>query len=277
MIVLSRRQQQRKRRQKQFDPLKVSGYDNRPRRHGLMWRLLHNQWIVFGGIAIIALGTILGTVLSSVTGGSSGSSSVLDFETVTPGPSVTAAPDASATGTPASSATPAPQRRFTAAPTPMTSPDKHYFATIRTDKGSIRIQLFPKEAPEAVNNFVFLAQQGYYDGLTFHRVIPGFVAQAGDAGPGSPGYAIPPDNSSLKHDPGAVAFARSNATGQLTAQFYISLQPQSGQDGKDTVFGKVVSGMDVLDRLTPRNPDRTPNSAPGDKILDVKIEEQAVS
>jgi peptidylprolyl isomerase len=244
-----------------------------------MWRLLHNQWIVFGGLGVIAFATVFGTCISSRTGGSTQQASkVRTFETATPQPSETPTPDANAssTATPAATATPV-QRRYSAAPPVAISTDKQYFATIKTEKGEIQVQLFAQDAPQAVNNFVFLARNNYYDGLTFHRVIDNLVAQAGDAGSGAPGYTIPQDGSGLKHDQYSVALARSNATGQLTAQFYISLQPQPRQDGKDTVFGKVVDGQKVLDQLTRRNPDQNPNAPPGDKILSITIDERPAS
>lgn len=238
--------------------------------------MLHNQWIVIGGLAAIALSTVCGTYLSVTGGGATQpASDVRTFDTATPQPSPTPTPDPNASPTPTPAPTPTPvQRRFAAAPPMQIDPAKQYVATIATEKGTIRLQLSPQEAPQAVNSFVFLAKNGYYDGLTFNRVIPGFVVQGGDAGPGSPGYSIPVESNSLKHEIGTVALARSNTTGQLTAQFYISLQAQPSQDGKDTVFGKVVSGMDVLDRLTPRNPEREPNAPPGDTITAITIDEQ---
>ena len=168
-------------------------------------------------------------------------------------------------------------RRYSEAPPLQIDQEKQYFATIRTEKGDIRIQLFPKEAPQAVNAFVFLARNRYYEGLTFHRVIDGFVAQAGDAGSGAPGFAVPADQNSRKHDQYTVALGRDNATGQLTAQFYIALAPMPAQDGKDTVFGRVIQGQQVLDQLTRRDPQRQPNAPSGDKILSVTIDEQPPS
>jgi cyclophilin family peptidyl-prolyl cis-trans isomerase len=158
----------------------------------------------------------------------------------------------------------------------MIDPDKQYFATIHTDKGDIRLQLFPKDAPQTVNNFVFLARNDFFDGLTFHRVIPGFVAQGGDPtgqGAGGPGYNLPDEKNNLKHDAGAIAMAKAGNT-TSGSQFYITLAPQPGLDSGFTVFGKVVSGMDVLQALTPRDPQRNPRAAPGDKIQSITIEER---
>jgi peptidylprolyl isomerase len=152
--------------------------------------------------------------------------------------------------------------------------EKQYFATIKTEEGDIRVQLFPKEALQAVNTFVTLARNNYYDGLTFHRVIDGLVAQAGDAGSGAPGFTVPVEPNSLKHDRLALALARNNATGQLSAEFYIALAPLPSQEGRDTVFGRVVDGQQVLEQLQRRNPERQPNAPPGDKIISITIDER---
>jgi peptidylprolyl isomerase len=241
----------------------------------LLWRLFHNRWIVFGGMGVIAFFTVFGTCLGVQRGRTVGTSD--DFFVATATPPASATP--SATGTPEPGATPTPtatpvQRRYAAAPPMQIDLEKQYFATIATEKGTIRVQLFPKEAPDAVNSFVFLARNKYYDGLTFQRVGP-YFAQGGDAGSQAPGYTLPVQVTSLKHEPGAFVLARSNSgDGGLTAQFYIVRQPLPNQEGRDTVIGKVVEGMEVVDRLSPRDPDRTPN-APADRIISVTIDERS--
>ncbi|MBI2760736.1 MAG: peptidylprolyl isomerase [Chloroflexi bacterium] len=242
-----------------------------------MTRLLHNRWIVFGGIGVIAFFTVFGTCFSSSIGPQSGKNP-LAFETATPQPSPTPTPDPNATATPAASVTPTATpivRRFASPPAPQLDPAKRYQATITTDKGKITIQLASDVAPQAVNSFVFLANNDYYDGLAFQRVT-NFFAQGGDAGSGSPGYAIPVEQSGLTHEAGAVALARSNVDNTLTGQFYIVRQRLANQDGKDTVIGMVVEGMDVVNQLTPTNPDQ-PNAPQGDRIISVTIEEQPAS
>lgn len=244
-----------------------------------MWRLLHNQWIVIGGMAIIAFATLFGTCLSTRSSNTTTSASRARIdETATPQPTATATadPNASPTATPAPTAT-AVVRRYPAPPDIQVDAEKQYFATIKTDKGDIRVQLFPKEALQAVNTFVALARANYYDGLTFSRVIDGLAAQAGDAGSGAPGFAVPLEPNTLKHDRLALALARNNATGQLGAEFYITLAPLPSQDGKDTVFGRVVEGQQVLDQLMRRNPEKQPNAPPGDKILNITIDERPAS
>jgi len=155
--------------------------------------------------------------------------------------------------------------------------NKRYTATIVTDKGEIELELFAAQTPKTVNNFCFLARQGYYDGVTFHRVIPGFMAQAGDptgSGSGGPGYTFADEIvPELKHDgPGVLSMANSgpNTNG---SQFFITYAAQPHLDGKHTVFGKVISGMDVLEQLTPRNPQTDPNAPPGDAIRTIRIAE----
>ena len=141
-------------------------------------------------------------------------------------------------------------------------------AVITMDKGGeIKIDFFPEEAPKTVENFVTLAKKGFYDGLTFHRVIAGFMAQGGDpagTGTGGPGYKIKDEFNKHKHVRGTVAMARTSAPNSAGSQFYICFGPQPHLDGQYTVFGQVVSGMDVVDKIQV-----------GDKMKSVKIVEAA--
>ncbi len=132
-------------------------------------------------------------------------------------------------------------------------PRKHYTATMETNRGAIVIELYPQHAPKTVNNFVFLAREGYYDGVTFHRVIPNFVIQGGDptgTGRGGPGYKFEDEvrNNPLKHETGVLSMANAgpNTNG---SQFFITHSPQPHLNGKHTVFGKVTSGMDVVNAI----------------------------
>ncbi len=274
------RRQQRKRRERKFDPLKAAGYESRPHRHGILWRLFHDRRIVYAGMGIIALSMIGGTFFSLVGTGATrqNASDVRTFQTATPEPSptATAGPNASATATAAPTPTPV-VRQYAQPPETAIDPAKQYVAVITTEKGPVRVQLLPQEAPQAVNSFVFLARNRYYDGLTFSRVIPGFIAQAGEAGATAPGYQLPVEPNALTHEEGALALARSNISGQVTAQFYVALQSLPNQNGRDTVFGRVIGGRQVLEQLTPRNPERTPNAPPGDKIITITIEEGPAS
>lgn len=156
--------------------------------------------------------------------------------------------------------------------------------TITTSKGKMVIELYPKDAPKTVENFKKLVGQGFYNGIIFHRVVPGFVIQAGDphakgiagkdfvyefdpskpnlpiAGTGGPGYNIKAEFNSRKHLKGTVAMARSQQPDSAGSQFYICLAPQPGLDGQYTVFGQVIEGMDVIDKIQQ-----------GDKITDMKL------
>lgn len=118
--------------------------------------------------------------------------------------------------------------------------------------GRIVIEFYPKDAPNTVDNFVKLTNKGFYNGLTFHRVVPGFVAQGGDPsgnGTGGPGYHIKAEFNSQPHKLGTVAMARSSEPDSAGSQFYICLAPQPGLDGQYTVFGQVVEGMDVVNKI----------------------------
>jgi peptidylprolyl isomerase len=134
---------------------------------------------------------------------------------------------------------------YSAPPEMQIDPDKTYVATISTVKGDIVVQLDANAAPLTVNNFVFLAKQGFYDGLTFHRVEPGFVIQGGDpagTGGGGPGYTVPAEIQ-LPHVEGAIAMARRGD------QFYITLAPTPFLDEGYTAFGHVIEGMEVVQSI----------------------------
>ena len=154
-------------------------------------------------------------------------------------------------------------------------PDKDYRANLHTEKGTVRIRLFAEEAPETVNNFVFLAREGYFDGTTFHRVIEGFMAQGGDptgTGAGGPGYSIPDEfHPSLRHDrPGMLSMAnRGPNTGG--SQFFITHVATPWLDDRHAVFGEVVEGMEVVNAIRERDPQQDPE--PGDRIERIEIEE----
>lgn len=158
--------------------------------------------------------------------------------------------------------------RFGAAAPVSTKPGVLYVATIITDKGSIVAELYP-DAPQGVNNFVTLAKNGYYDGLTFHRVEPGFVIQGGDPngdGTGGPGYTVPAEITHT-HSRGALAWARTGdqvnpERRSSGSQFYITLQDTPFLDGQYSVFGQVIEGLDIIDKI-----------AVGDKIQRIDIVE----
>lgn len=144
-------------------------------------------------------------------------------------------------------------KEYTNPPDMQIDPKKTYRITMETSKGVIEIDLYPQYAPKTVNNFVFLSQEGYYDGVTFHRVIPNFVIQGGDptgTGRGGPGYRFEDEfeDNPLKHETGALSMANAGP-GTNGSQFFITHSPQPHLDGKHTVFGKVVSGMEVVNAI----------------------------
>jgi len=170
---------------------------------------------------------------------------------------------------------PAPEPKTYSSPPPMTiDSSKQYTAFIETEKGTLVLELFAKDVPVTVNNFVFLAREGFYDGSTFHRVIPGFMAQGGDptgTGMGNAGYKFDDEFTEHAHEAGALSMANSGPNTN-SAQFFITHAPQHGLDGKHTVFGRLIEGMDVLEKLTPRDPSQNPQFE-GDKIIRITIEE----
>jgi peptidyl-prolyl cis-trans isomerase B (cyclophilin B) len=131
---------------------------------------------------------------------------------------------------------------------------KNYTLSLETEKGSIEIDLFASDAPKTVNNFVFLAREGFYDGVAFHRVIDNFMVQGGDptgSGMGGPGYRFEDefDGNPNTHEAGSLSMANAGP-GTNGSQFFICHGPQPHLDGKHTVFGKVSSGQDVVDLIT---------------------------
>jgi peptidylprolyl isomerase len=170
-------------------------------------------------------------------------------------------------------------KQYPAAPEMTIDPNKEYIATLRTVRGDVKIRLRPDLAPQHVNSFVFLSREGFYDGVTFHRVLPGFVAQAGDptgSGSGGPGYTIPAEFS----DPGVASFqrgtlgmARAQDPNSGGSQWFINYAATPALDGAYTIFGEVTEGMEVVDCITPRDPSQGGNLPPGDQIVTIEIAE----
>jgi cyclophilin family peptidyl-prolyl cis-trans isomerase len=155
-------------------------------------------------------------------------------------------------------------------------PEKRYTATIATDLGDVVVELFADKAPVTVNNFVFLAREGYYDGVTFHRVIKGFMAQGGDptgSGSGGPGYRFADEcHPALKHDgPGTLSMANAGP-GTNGSQFFITYRDTPHLDGKHTVFGRVIEGMEVVEAIPERDPARA--REPGVAMRSVVVHEE---
>jgi cyclophilin family peptidyl-prolyl cis-trans isomerase len=180
-------------------------------------------------------------------------------------------------------ADPAARNGMYASPPPrVIDPDAVYVATLETEDGEIVIELFADKAPNTVNNFVFLARAGFYDGTTFHRVLEGFMAQGGDptgTGSGGPGYTFADEfHPDLRHDvPGRLSMANSGP-GTNGSQFFITFAPTPWLNGGHTIFGQVVEGFDVLEQVRLRDPQSPADQAtPGDTLIAVTIEEREES
>src|SRR5688500_3918362 len=155
--------------------------------------------------------------------------------------------------------------------------EKAYIATIETEAGTMVAELYPKIAPQTVNSFVFLAKEGFYEGVIFHRVIPGFMIQGGDptgTGTGGPGYSVPAEFNDTKHERGILSMARSQDPNSAGSQFFVMHAAYPSLDGKYTVFGKVTKGIETVDKIvtapTGAN-DRPTNPV---KIKKITIEEK---
>jgi cyclophilin family peptidyl-prolyl cis-trans isomerase len=168
-------------------------------------------------------------------------------------------------------------RQYDAPPPMMIDAERKYYATFEMEKGgTFVVELYADKAPITVNSFVFLAREGYFDGVTFHRVLEGFMAQGGDptgTGMGGPGYKFQNEDSDLTFDkPGVLAMANA---GRDTngSQFFITFVPTPQLNGGYTIFGQVVEGMDVVNGITRRDPNMNPNFT-GDVIASITITEE---
>ena len=274
------RQQRRRQRQRQRRGGTV-GYEpvGTVQLPGIMGWFQRNPRIFYvGGIAVMVLS--LGAVFFGTQGGQRSGSTPSDQDSADE-EQVEATPTVEASPTVEAEPTEDPiQRVYRAAPSFDIDPSHSFEAVIRTEKGVIRLQLLPDQAPGYVNNFVFLARNRFYDGLTFHRVVPGFVAQAGDptaTGFSGAGYDLPEEKNDVPFDAGAISMAKQNPASDLVngGQFFITLEPQPALAENFTVFGRVVEGMGVLRALSAR--DAGSNQSPGDRILSIEILEDGSS
>jgi cyclophilin family peptidyl-prolyl cis-trans isomerase len=221
--------------------------------------LRQNRLAVAGIVAAVLL--VIAAAAFLVVRGGSGQPQAATATPAQPTPSATLRASPAAT----------PVSRQYSGPPPMTiDTNKTYVATFDTARGQIVAELYPQDAPQTVNNFVFLARAGFYNGLTFHRVEPDFVIQGGDPqgdGTGGPGYTIPAEIK-RKHTDGALAMARRGddvnpKRDSSGSQFYITIGAQAGLDDQYTVFGQVVQGLDVVRKI-----------AKGDLIQSITITEK---
>ncbi len=168
-------------------------------------------------------------------------------------------------------------RQYASAPPMLIDKNKQYFATVKMAKGGeFVIELYANKAPITVNSFVFLAQQGFFNGLTFHRVLEGFMAQGGDptgTGGGGPGYEFVNEDSDLTFDKAGVVAMANAGRDTNGSQFFITFVPYPSLNGGYTIFGQVTSGMDVVNGIRRRDPQQNPNY-PGDAMESVTITEK---
>jgi peptidylprolyl isomerase len=195
-------------------------------------------------------------------------------ETAAPAPTAAAGPTAATSSGDVASR----NGKYTAPPPMAIDPSKQYNATITTPRGDIVIRLRPDLAPETVNNFVFLAREGFYDGTTWHRVLPNFMAQGGDpsgTGAGGPGYTIKDEYTpETKFDrPGLVAMARTSAPNSAGSQFFITTGAAPWLDGQYTLFGEVTEGQDIVQGIPLRDPQQNPTT-PGEQIVKITIDDE---
>lgn len=166
-------------------------------------------------------------------------------------------------------------KQYAAPPEMAIDPKKRYTATFQTDQGSFVVELFADRAPRTVNNFVFLARDGFYDGVTFHRVIKGFMAQGGDPtgkGTGGPGYRFADEfHPSLRHNAAGILSMANAGPNTNGSQFFVTHGPTPHLDNKHSVFGKVVEGLDVVLAIPERDPGRA--REPGARINSIEITE----
>lgn len=174
-------------------------------------------------------------------------------------------------------AAPANSKQYDSYPPMTIDPEKKYFAAVKMAKGGeFVIQLFPDKAPLTVNSFVFLARDGYFDGVTFHRVLEGFMAQGGDptgTGAGGPGYEFANEDSDLVFDKAGVVAMANSGRDTNGSQFFITFGPADFLNGGYTIFGQVIEGMDVVNDITRRDPEQFPDYT-GDAIETITITEE---
>jgi cyclophilin family peptidyl-prolyl cis-trans isomerase len=264
---------QRKKRQKVYRPGELSGEASHVKPKGA-FRIFTNYklFAIIGAVVLVA-----GFVVGAFVGGGGSSA---DKNSVRGAGVQRSTPEAGSTSTTGAAST---IKSYPAAPPMTIDTNKTYTALIKTEKGEVSVQLNAKDAPETVNNFVFLAKDGYYNGVTFYRVIADHsgqihFAQAGDptgTGNGGPGYDLPVEKTDVPVRAGVLAMAKPPTAGSPNngSQFFVALADEPALDGKTTVFGTVTSGLDVLESLTPRDPQAAQDQDPGARIESITIKE----
>ena len=234
--------------------------------------------------AVLAAVVVVGILIISVLSLNSGTPATVNpdqMDVTTVVNMVTATVDAAvpaATEAPAPAPAPAAGKQYPAAPPMTIDVNKAYTATIKTPRGDIVVKLRPDLAPETVNSFVFLARDGYYNGLTWHRVLADFMAQGGDptgTGMGGPGYTVKGEfSANVSFDkPGYLAMARpGNDVNGNGSQFFITTAPATYLDNQYTIFGEVTAGQDIVNGIPLRDPESA--TTPGEAMESITISEQ---
>jgi peptidylprolyl isomerase len=243
---------------------------------------------ILSALVVVAIFVVLGFVLASnrpSSGQTAGAPTVDAFSaapTLAAGEAVPTAAGLPAEAAPTAagaSAAPGGQQLSYSAPPPMTiDPAKSYTATITTPRGDFVVKLRPDLAPQTVNSFVFLARAGFFNGGTWHRVLPNFMAQGGDptgTGTGGPGYTIPDEfTDKVKFDkPGIMAMANTGQPNSGGSQFFVTTAAAEYLDGKYTIFGEVEQGQDIVNGIPLRDPEQNP-ATPGEQIVKIAIDEK---
>jgi peptidylprolyl isomerase len=228
---------------------------------------------ILSALIVVAIFVVLGFMLASNRPGGNPTAAAPTAD------AFSAAPTAAAVeGVPTAASAPASQPLSYSAPPPMTiDPAKSYTATITTPRGDFVVKLRPDLAPQTVNSFVFLARAGFFNGLTWHRVLPNFMAQGGDptgTGGGGPGYTLPDEfTDKVKFDkPGIMAMANTGQPNSGGSQFFVTTAPADYLDGKYTIFGEVTQGQDIVNGIPLRDPQQNPTT-PGEQIVKIAIDE----
>jgi peptidylprolyl isomerase len=228
-------------------------------------------------VVLLVLGLIAGLLFSRAGSQSAAAPTAAPAATA---PILEAPPTSAPAAAPAGTLPTATTYTYSAAPPMTIDTARQYTATIVTPRGDIVVELLPDIAPQTVNNFVYLARQNFYNGLTWHRVLPGFMAQGGDPrgdGTGDPGYSIPAEftDQVLFDQPGMVAMARSSDPDSAGSQFFITTAPAPHLNSQYTIFGRVVQGQEIVDSIPLRDPQNPADlGTPGESILGVTISEQ---
>src|SRR5215213_2634904 len=234
---------------------------------------------ILSALVVVAIFIVLGFMLASNRPGSGQSAAAPTADAFSAVPTAAGAPAEAAPTAGTSAAAPAGQPQSYSAPPPMTiDPAKSYTATITTPRGDFVVNLRPDLAPQTVNSFVFLAKAGFFNGLTWHRVLPNFMAQGGDptgTGGGGPGYTVPDEfTDKVKFDkPGIVAMANTGRPNSGGSQFFVTTAPADYLDGKYTIFGEVTQGQEIVNAIPLRDPGQNPTT-PGEQIVKIVISEK---